>query len=218
MNSENNFRRFKMVTLGEYAVGKTTLSLRFVKGNFEETCPTIGAAYLTKKVEIDDIYYNFEMWDCSGQSRFSAIVPLYYRSAEAVMIVFDVSDPVSFEKVIFWHEELRKHLEHISEIPIVLVANKMDLLDKDDKTGEYEYRQILEDAENYAEDNGLGFFKVSAKTGEQVYDAYEWLARHLPKIEDIENSSNSTRIIQDLEQRRTVNVFEDLKPVHDSCC
>mmetsp|Transcript_35560 Transcript_35560/g.43988 ORF Transcript_35560/g.43988 Transcript_35560/m.43988 type:complete len:107 (+) Transcript_35560:202-522(+) len=93
-------RRFKLVVLGTQGVGKTCLTLRFVKGLFDdEQLPTIGAAYMTKKVTSKSKQYIFEIWDTAGQERYEAITPLYYRSAEAAVIVFDVTSKASFVKV-----------------------------------------------------------------------------------------------------------------------
>ena len=119
-------RRFKLVVLGTTGVGKTCLTLRFVKGLYEtESLPTIGAAYMTKKIVGDHTDFVYEIWDTAGQERYQAITPLYYRSAEAAVIVFDLTDTDSFEKAQHWLKRLRKERPDPS-MPIALAANKSD--------------------------------------------------------------------------------------------
>ena len=119
-------RRFKLVLLGTTGVGKTCLTLRFVKGLFDdEQLPTIGAAYMTKKVACNAKHYIFELWDTAGQERYEAITPLYYRSAEAAVIVFDITDPSSLSKAKDWLKRLKRERDD-PEMPIVLAGNKCD--------------------------------------------------------------------------------------------
>jgi small GTP-binding protein len=107
------------------AVGKTCLTLRFVKGTFDEDqLPTIGAAYMTKKVAIEDKLYIFEIWDTAGQERYEAMTPLYYRSAEAAVLVFDLGFNESFQKAKKWLKRLRKERPD-PDMPIALVGNKV---------------------------------------------------------------------------------------------
>jgi small GTP-binding protein len=90
-----NFFRFKLVLLGEYSTGKSSLALRFVKGQFyeyEET--TIGAAFLTQTVCFDDTTVRFEMWDTAGQEKYLSVAPMYYRGAQAAIVVYDITNQV----------------------------------------------------------------------------------------------------------------------------
>jgi len=154
--------------LGTSRVGKTCLTLRFVRGVFEDDqLPTIGAAYLTKKVG----KYVYEIWDTAGQERYESITPLYYRSAQAAVIAFDVNDAKSFDKARDWLARLRKELDN-PDMPIALAANKCD----DDERSAVD----LDEADAFAREHGMRMFKTSAKTGRGVDDAFAWLAQSLP--------------------------------------
>ncbi|XP_070582759.1 ras-related protein Rab-5C isoform X2 [Erythrolamprus reginae] len=85
--------QFKLVLLGESAVGKSSLVLRFVKGQFHEYQEsTIGAAFLTQTICLDDTTVKFEIWDTAGQERYHSLAPMYYRGAQAAIVVYDITN------------------------------------------------------------------------------------------------------------------------------
>ncbi len=90
--------QFKLVLLGESAVGKSSLVLRFVKGQFHEFQEsTIGAAFLTQTLVVDDVTVKFEIWDTAGQERYHSLAPMYYRGAQAAIVVYDITNQVKRE-------------------------------------------------------------------------------------------------------------------------
>ncbi|XP_071326217.1 RAB5A, member RAS oncogene family, b isoform X2 [Trachinotus anak] len=92
-NTGNKICQFKLVLLGESAVGKSSLVLRFVKGQFHEFQEsTIGAAFLTQTVCLDDTTVKFEIWDTAGQERYHSLAPMYYRGAQAAIVVYDITN------------------------------------------------------------------------------------------------------------------------------
>uniref|UniRef100_A0A4W5JDV4 RAB5A, member RAS onco family n=1 Tax=Hucho hucho TaxID=62062 RepID=A0A4W5JDV4_9TELE len=95
-NAGNKICQFKLVLLGESAVGKSSLVLRFVKGQFHEFQEsTIGAAFLTQTVCLDDTTVKFEIWDTAGQERYHSLAPMYYRGAQAAIVVYDITNEAS---------------------------------------------------------------------------------------------------------------------------
>mmetsp|Transcript_8716 Transcript_8716/g.27870 ORF Transcript_8716/g.27870 Transcript_8716/m.27870 type:complete len:168 (+) Transcript_8716:376-879(+) len=136
----------------------------------DEQLPTIGAAYMTKKVATADTQYVFEIWDTAGQERYEAITPLYYRSAEAAVIVFDLTFKESFQKAKEWLKRLRQERPDV-DMPIALVGNKSDCDGRD---------VDAELVQTFADENGLQYFETSAKTGENVDDMFTWVAKNLP--------------------------------------
>ncbi|KAH9274468.1 hypothetical protein BASA83_003101 [Batrachochytrium salamandrivorans] len=99
----------KLVLLGEAAVGKSSLVLRFVNNEFQENKePTIGAAFLTQKCKLDDKIIKFEIWDTAGQERFHSLAPMYYRNAQAAVVAYDITKPASLEKAKAWVKELQR--------------------------------------------------------------------------------------------------------------
>lgn len=168
----NKTCHFKLVLLGESAVGKSSLVLRFVKSQFHEFQEsTIGAAFLTQTVCLDDTTVKFEIWDTAGQERYHSLAPMYYRGAQAAIVVYDVTNADTFTRAKNWVKELFRQAS--PTIVIALAGNKADLSSK---------RVVdFEDASAYAEDNGLLFMETSAKTALNVNELMVAIAKKLPK-------------------------------------
>ncbi|KAI1722165.1 ras family domain-containing protein [Ditylenchus destructor] len=172
--ASNKTCQFKLVLLGESAVGKSSLVLRFVKGQFHEYQEsTIGAAFLTQTICLDDTTVKFEIWDTAGQERYHSLAPMYYRGAQAAIVVYDITNQESFAKAKNWVKELQRQAS--PNIVIALSGNKADLAAK--RVVEYE------EAQAYAENNGLLFMETSAKSSMNVNDIFLAIARRLPKNE-----------------------------------
>ena len=104
----------KLVLLGEAAVGKSSLVLRFVSNDFQENKePTIGAAFLTQKCTIGERTIKYEIWDTAGQERFASLAPMYYRNAQAAIVVYDITKPASFIKARHWLKSCMSRLIEI---------------------------------------------------------------------------------------------------------
>jgi len=164
--------QFKLVLLGESAVGKSSLVLRFVKGQFHEFQEsTIGAAFLTQTVVLDDTTVKFEIWDTAGQERYHSLAPMYYRGAQAAIVVYDITNADTFTRAKSWVGEL--HRQARPDIVIALAGNKSDLGSR--RTVEYE------EANAYAEEKGLLFLETSAKNANNVNEIFLAIARKLPR-------------------------------------
>ncbi|GAA5874809.1 hypothetical protein JCM8547_005248 [Rhodosporidiobolus lusitaniae] len=163
----------KLVLLGESAVGKSSLVLQFVKGQFDDYREsTIGAAFLTQTVPVaSGNFIKFEIWDTAGQERYKSLAPMYYRSAHAAVVVYDITSAASLLKARTWISELQRQAD--PSITVCLVGNKLDL--------GAEQRQVsTEEAQKFAEEEGLMFAEVSAKTAEGVEDVFKRIAEKMP--------------------------------------
>ena len=119
-------RHFKLVLLGDTAVGKSCLVVRFVRDEFFEFQePTIGAAFLTQSVQLDSSVVKFEIWDTAGQERYRSLAPMYYRGAAAAIVVFDLSNKDSYNGAKSWVKELLRRGD--PNVVIALAGNKADL-------------------------------------------------------------------------------------------
>lgn len=163
---------YKIAILGYYSVGKSSLSLKYVRNQFnpnEES--TIGASYLTKSMSTKDSTIQFEIWDTAGQERYNSLVSIYYKNADAALIVYDITCRDSFEAAKQWVYEL--NFQKPKDFLKILVGNKTDM--------ENERRVDFEEGKEYAEQQNLIFLEASAKSGENVLKIFELFASNLPK-------------------------------------
>ncbi|XP_039129068.1 ras-related protein RHN1-like [Dioscorea cayenensis subsp. rotundata] len=125
----NNHLNAKLVLLGDMGTGKSSLVLRFVKGQFLEFQEsTIGAAFFSQTLAVSDATVKLEIWDTAGQERYHSLAPMYYRGAAAAIIVYDITSTESFERAKKWVLELQK--QGNPNMVTALAGNKVDLQDK----------------------------------------------------------------------------------------
>ena len=130
----------KVVTLGSGGVGKTSIIERFVSDKFsEDTQQTLGASFSTKIIEIDGKLVRLNMWDTAGQERYRALNRLYYKEANACILVFDIGDRESLEELRYWIRELAQHDENVLTF---IAANKCDL-----RSLESDYEEVFQFAQ-----------------------------------------------------------------------
>ncbi|SCU98319.1 LADA_0H12156g1_1 [Lachancea dasiensis] len=206
--------QFKLVLLGDSSVGKSSIVHRFVKDSFDEFREsTIGAAFLSQTVKLgkhDDVTIKFEIWDTAGQERYKSLAPMYYRNANAALIVYDVTQPGSLLKAQSWVEEL-KHKVGDQDLVICLVGNKLDLCAEDPNA-----RQVdIDDAQAYAQEKHLLFHEVSAKTGVGVAQIFQEMGEKVYEQKTAESAAAAAS-----RPRKAVNVELQRPSTNDSttCC
>uniref|UniRef100_UPI0037E77DD0 EF-hand calcium-binding domain-containing protein 4B isoform X2 n=1 Tax=Semicossyphus pulcher TaxID=241346 RepID=UPI0037E77DD0 len=168
-------RLFKVVLVGNSSVGKTSLLRSFCEGRFNtSTTATVGIDYSVKTLTLDNMQVAIQLWDTAGQERFRSITKQFFRKADGVVVMYDITVEESFWAVQPWLSNVQEAAEE--GVPILLLGNKMDM----DGQREVSFRV----AEQLAYENRVIFFEVSAYTGKNVTESLTHLARVLIQQED----------------------------------
>jgi len=162
----------KVLTAGDGGVGKTTFLYRFKEGRFlEDTTMTLGVEFSVKTIKIDGITVNLQIWDFGGQEQFRFMLKNYVLGAHGAFLMFDLTRFMTLDHIEEWVSILR---QHDLKLPILFMGTKLDL--------KHEI-QIGDDMiKEYQEEFGLfDNLKISSKTGENIDEAFNILARELLK-------------------------------------
>ena len=159
----------KILTLGDTLVGKSSIVLRFSDNRFDDNqLATIGIDYKTKYIKVKDASVKVLLWDTAGQEKFRNIARQYYKGANGVLLIYDVCDRKSYERIGFWMDELKQNNE-IEQLYIILVGNKID--------NEKERKVTTEEGKRIADSFELEFFETSAKTGLNIDTTFNKLVK-----------------------------------------
>lgn len=182
--SEKNIYTFKVAICGDGAVGKTSLISRFVEGTFtKEYLVTLGVEITKYGREVRGDEVNLILWDLAGQEQFSKVRERFFSGTSAAILVFSHEQNEEGEKS-FQH--LQKWLEHIrdncGEIPIILLGNKIDLIDENLQL-DNKYPKSTGKLKKLANDLGiLDYFVTSALTGEGVMSSFRIITHELHRL------------------------------------
>ena len=160
----------KVVLIGDAAVGKSSLLLQYIDGTFEDTyvC-TIGVDFKMKSLQIENKRIKLQVWDTAGQERFKPITKCYFRGSHGCVVLFDITNRISFNNIRSWITDYRENNTVDSAENIVIIGNKADK--------QAERKVTLEEAQNMAESLGARYIETSAKSGEGVAEGFETIAR-----------------------------------------
>ncbi|MFX1418026.1 MAG: Rab family GTPase [Promethearchaeota archaeon] len=178
---------FKVIIVGPPAVGKTSLLNRFVHNEFKMRYSlTIGVDFLTKNVEYESSKIaKLQIWDIGGQERFKFLHRSFYEGAFGALVVFDLSRQQTFSGMKTWISEMKSIIN--DDIPKIIIGNKADLIP--------EIGQIIDKSEIkvYSEKEGCYYIETSAKTGENVENAFLELTNHMVRkmVKIMNNKENS---------------------------
>jgi Ras-related protein Rab-1A len=178
--------KFKIIVIGESRVGKTSLIKRYTKDQFGGVyLTTVGIDFQDKTIEIEDKKVKLQVWDTAGQERFRNVAKNYFQSSNGFLLVFDITDKESFQKLNdFWMDQLNMHAP--KKAKSVLVGNKSDLAGQ---------RQVsIEDAEEFAKNNNLKYYEVSAKEGTKVVELFFYLANEIYQSHTYEENNYNKNI------------------------
>ena len=178
----------KILTLGETTVGKTSLLNKFTENTFSKTqFATIGIDFKLKKININGKTIELKIWDTAGQERYRNLTKQYYKGADGILLIFDLTKKETFLKINDWIDQLNSHFNQ-DEISIILIGNKKDLSDR-----EISY----EEGNQRGKELNILYFETSAKTGENVNEAFNSLTNEILKKKGIFlDRNNSLQINQ----------------------
>ncbi|KAK4839158.1 hypothetical protein QYF36_019625 [Acer negundo] len=164
---------FKIVLIGDSAVGKSNLLARFARNEFyPNSKSTIGVEFQTQKMEINRKEIKAQIWDTAGQERFRAVTSAYYRGAVGALLVYDISRRQTFDSIGRWLNELHTHSD--MNVVTILVGNKSDLKDAREVT--------TAEGKTLAEAEGLFFMETSALDSSNVTAAFQTVVKEIYNI------------------------------------
>jgi len=160
----------KLLMIGDSGVGKSCLLLRFSDDSFTTSfITTIGIDFKIKTIELEGKRIKLQIWDTAGQERFRTITTAYYRGAMGILLVYDVTDEVSFQDIHNWMKNIEQHAsENVNKI---LIGNKCDM----------DSGKVISTAmgQQLADNYDVSFFETSAKTGANVNSAFTHIATEI---------------------------------------
>lgn len=190
--------QIKLLMVGESAVGKTCLLRRYADDRFEQGfITTIGIDYKIKKIELQGRQVRLQMWDTAGQEKFRTITISYFRGAQGIVLVYDVTERKSFDRVIHWMEQIEENAD--KDVDKILVGNKCDLAD--------ERVVSTKEGQELAAQFGVPFIETSAKEGVGCTECFENIASVV-----FERVQKNPRI-----KKRTIDPNKDTQSAPCSC-
>jgi len=187
MNPEYDYL-FKLLLIGDSGVGKSCLLLRFADDTYTESyISTIGVDFKIRTIELSGKTIKLQIWDTAGQERFRTITSSYYRGAHGIIVVYDITDQVSFNNVKQWLQEIDRYAcENVNKL---LVGNKSDLTNKrvvDHNT-----------SKEFADGLGIPFLETSAKNATNVEQAFLTMAGEIKnRMVNTASAAKATNVIR----------------------
>lgn len=186
LGTDPPMRRVKILMLGDSGVGKSSLICRWTLDNFSPTLvSTVGVDFKAKKVVLDSEPLQVQVWDTAGQEQFHKITTSYYRGANGIMLVYDVSDRQSLENIEYWIKNIKKHAT--DSVHVALIGNKTDLRDEN-----HSNCVTTEMGREVATKFGIPYFETSAKEAVNVEEAYQTVLRSIVAGDSFGGHKSST--------------------------
>ena len=156
--------KVKFIIVGDSSVGKSNILLRFYQNRFDSNkTATIGMEFVSKHYIYNNTDYLIQIWDTAGQEEFKSITRTYYKASAVAMMVYDITNEISFENIKTWLSDCKEMAP--STALLVLIGNKNDLEEK---------RVIIKErGEFLAQENDMIFFETSALNGNGIQEAFE---------------------------------------------
>jgi small GTP-binding protein len=206
MNSEQEAQIvLKLLLLGDSSVGKTSILLQYIGNKFyESNISTTGVDYMEKIIDYNKFKIRLQIWDTSGEEKFRAITKNFYRNADGLLVVFDLTKKESYDHIRSWINEAK---ENNDKLKTILIGNKLDLKD--------ERIVAIDVAKQFAEKNNLKYIETSAKDGTNINESFQAI------IDLLFDGKSSEEILHEFtKQDSSLSVVDDSMEVKKkkSCC
>ena len=198
---------FKILLIGNSNVGKSSLFLRFVDEIWKENfVPTIGVDFKIKSIKIDNKIIKLQIWDTAGQERFRSILSSYYKGANGILLLYDITNVNSFKSLSNWLIDIEKNSS--KNVKKILIGNKCDL---------NELRKIpINKGKEFADTYNMKFIETSAKNNVNINECFNILGKEL--LNNIDLKSNKKEKIFHLKDDENIIDEEDGVYKSGKCC
>ena len=206
MDDDDDETNFKIVLIGETAVGKTSIISQFVDNNFQEDLQaSTGGTFSSKRLILDNgKTLKFDIWDTAGQERYRSLTKLFYTDSSAAILVYDITRKETFEELKnYWVNQIKESLKE--NIILVIAANKSDLSEKE------EVDEVM--AREFARELNALFFRTSAKNSIGIDDLFFEIAKKYIGKNDISIRKEDTREEKDDNNEKQEDIFGGNDPV-----
>ena len=206
MNSEQEAQIvLKLLLLGDSSVGKTSILLKYISNKFDESSiSTVGVDYMDKIIDYNKFKIKLQIWDTSGEEKFRTITKNFYRNADGLLVVFDLTKKESYDHIRSWINEAK---ENNDKLKTLLIGNKLDLKD--------ERIVAIDVAKQFAEKNNLKYIETSAKDGTNINESFQAI------IDLLFDGKSSEEILHEFtKQDSSLSVVDDSMEVKKkkACC
>ena len=195
----------KLLLLGDSSVGKTSIIIKYISNKFMDTnIATLGVDYMDKTVDYNNLKVFLQIWDTSGEEKFRSITRNFYRNADGLLVVFDLTKKESYDHIRSWINEAK---ENNDKLKTILIGNKLDLKD--------ERIVAIDVAKQFAEKNNLKYIETSAKDGTNINESFQAI------IDLLFDGKSSEEILHEFtKQDSSLSVVNDSMEVKKkkACC
>ena len=197
--SKRSGKDLKIIIVGDSGTGKTSFVNRYIHNKFAETySPTIASQFSYKIIKIDDVIYRLQFWDTACQDRNPETTGIFCKDTKGIILCCEVNKKIKRENTVKWKESISQNID-ISEIPIIVIENKCDLLGNN----EDDYNKNIDSLKSFAEENNINkCFRTCAINGFGIEDSINFLIREIVGNNQTNRNERSDSIVlkKDLHQ------------------
>ena len=184
MENEIEHRKYKIVMIGDVYTGKSSLLVRFSDDQWEEDySSTIGVDFRFRAIQINNTLVNLQIWDTTGQEKYKSLTEQYFKGANGIIFVFDLTDKESFINLQQWVEELQEKVD--DSVQFLIVGNKWDAQDEIVVTE----RDMIKFEKKYH----VKIFEASARDNVNVTESFVYLTKQMMHVDDVINNMSTQR-------------------------